>query len=111
MYTFGVAEGKITKEKMAEVLSENPARLYGAYPRKGAILPGSDADIVVYDPQADTTIRGEELISAAGYTPYEGVRTHGSIAQVYLRGQLAVDHGEVRTGAIGEFIPRKTGNL
>ena len=111
MYTFGVAEGKITKEKMAEVLSENPAKLYGAYPRKGAILAGSDADIVVYDPQADTILRGEDMISAAKYSPYEGVRTHGSIAQVYLRGQLAVDHGEVKIGPSGEFIPRKTGCL
>ena len=111
MYTFGVAAGKITKEKMAEVLSENPAKLYGAYPRKGAILPGSDADIVVYDPDADTTVCAADMISAAEYTPYEGMRTSGSIAQVYLRGQLAVDHGEVRTGAIGTFIPRKTGCL
>ena len=111
LYTFGVATGKITKEKMAEVLSENPAKLYGAWPRKGAILAGSDADIVVYDPEADTTIRGEDMISEAKYTPYEGMRTSGSIAQVYLRGQLAVDHGEVRTGAIGTFIPRKTGCL
>ena len=111
MYTFGVAAGKITKEKMAEVLSENPAKLYGAYPRKGAILPGSDADIVVYDPDADTTVCAADMISAAEYTPYEGMRTSGSIAQVYLRGQLAVDHGKVRTGAIGTFIPRKTGCL
>ena len=111
MYTFGVAAGKITKEKMAEVLSENPAKLYGTYPRKGAILPGSDADIVVYDPDAETTVCAADMISAAEYTPYEGMRTSGSIAQVYLRGQLAVDHGEVRTGAIGTFIPRKTGCL
>ena len=78
MYTFGVAAGKITKEKMAEVLSENPAKLYGAYPRKGAILPGSDADIVVYDPDADTTVCAADMISAAEYTPYEGMRTSGS---------------------------------
>lgn len=111
LYTFGVATGRITKEKMAEVLSENPAKLYGAWPRKGAILAGSDADIVVYDPEADTTIRGEDMISEAKYTPYEGMRTRGSIAQVYLRGQLAVDHGEVKVGAAGTFIPRMTGTL
>ena len=103
--------GKITKEKMAEVLSENPAKLYGAWPRKGAILAGSDADLVVYDPEADTVLCGEELISAAKYTPYEGVQTRGSIAQVYLRGQLAVDHGEVKVGPVGEFVARKTGVL
>ena len=112
LYTFGVAAGKITKEKMAEVLSENPAKLYGAWPRKGAILAGSDADIVVYDPEADTTDPGEKTcISEAKYTPYEGMRTRGSIAQVYLRGQLAVDHGEVKIDAAGTFIPRTTGTL
>ena len=100
LYTFGVAAGKITKEKMAEVLSENPAKLYGAWPRKGAILAGSDADIVVYDPEADTTIRGEDMISEAKYTPYEGMRTRGSIAQVYLRGQACCRpwRGEDRRG-------------
>ena len=71
----------------------------------------SETDIVVYDPDADTTVCAADMISAAEYTPYEGMRTSGSIAQVYLRGQLAVDHGEVRTGAIGTFIPRKTGCL
>lgn len=111
LYTSGVAAGKITKEKMAEVLSENPAKLYGAYPRKGVIAPGSDADIVVYDPAADTTLRGEELLSSAGYTPYEGFQTKGSIAQVYLRGALAVDGGEVLKTGGGEFIPRGLGAL
>ena len=66
---------------------------------------------MVYDPEADTTIRGEDMISEAKYTPYEGMRTRGSIAQVYLRGQLAVDHGEVKIDAAGTFIPRTTGTL
>ena len=75
------------------------------------LRPGSDADIVVYDPEADTTIKGEDMISKAKYTPYEGMRTRGSIAQVYLRGKLAVEHGEVKIGAAGTFIPRTTGTL
>lgn len=111
LYSAGVAEGRITKEQMCALLSENPAKLYGAYPRKGVIAAGSDADIVVYDPEADTVITADDQISAAGYTPYEGFQTHGSIAQVWLRGQLAVDHGCVRTGAVGEFIPRHPGTL
>ena len=111
LYTAGVAEGRITKEQMCALLSENPARLYGAYPRKGVLAVGSDADIVVYDPEADTVITAESQHSAAGYTPYEGFRTRGSIAQVYLRGQLAVDHGEVQTGKIGQFIPRGVNSL
>ena len=111
LYTAGVAEGRITKEQMCALLSENPARLYGAYPRKGVIAPGSDADIVVYDPEADTVITAQTQLSAAGYTPYEGFKTKGSIAQVYLRGTLAVDHGEMKTGPIGTYIPRHPGSL
>ena len=111
VYTRGVAAGRMTVAGMCRALCENPAKLYGLYPRKGVIAAGSDADIVVYDPDADTTVCAADMISAAEYTPYEGMRTSGSIAQVYLRGQLAVDHGEVRTGAIGTFIPRKTGCL
>ena len=96
---------------MCALLAENPAKLYGAYPRKGVLQAGSDADIVVYDPEADMTITAENQHSAAGYTPFEGFRTHGSIAQVWLRGQLAVEHGELCIGAVGEYIPRHPGAL
>ena len=71
----------------------------------------SDADIVVYDPEADSVISAQTQLSAAGYTPYEGFKTKGSIAQVYLRGTLAVDHGEMKTGPIGAYIPRHPGSL
>lgn len=111
LYTFGVATGRISKEQFCALLAENPARLYGAYPRKGVLAVGSDADIVVYDPDTNSTITAETQLSAAGYTPYEGVCTVGSIAQVYLRGTLAVDHGKIVTGPIGTYIPRHPGSL
>ena len=111
LYTAGVAAGRITKEQMCALLSENPARLYGAYPRKGVLAVGSDADIVVYDPEADAVITAESQHSAAGYTPYEGFRTRGSIAQVYLRGQLAAENGAPKLGPTGVYIPRKPGML
>lgn len=111
LYTAGVAAGRITKEQMCALLSENPARLYGAYPRKGVLAVGSDADIVVYDPEADAVITAESQHSAAGYTPYEGFRTRGSIAQVYLRGQLAAENGAPKLGPAGVYIPRKPGML
>ena len=105
LYTAGVAEGKITAADLCRVLSTNPAKLYGCWPRKGVIAPGSDADIVVYDPEADGVITAADQAQKADYTPYEGFKTKGSIAQVYLRGQLAVDGGKLRkTG--GEFIYR-----
>ena len=81
------------------------------FPRKGVIAAGADADLVVYDPHADHILRAEDMVSRAGYTPYEGWRTKGSIAQVYLRGTLAVDHGEMKAGPIGTYIPRHPGAL
>ena len=111
LYSYGVAEGRITKEQMCALLSENPARLYGAYPRKGVLAVGSDADIVVYDPKADSVITAENQLANVDYTPFEGFRTKGSITQVWLRGQLAVENGELKAGAIGAFIPRNPGNL
>ena len=111
LYTAGVAEGRITASDMCRVLSENPAKLYGCWPRKGVIAPGSDADIVVYDPAADTVITAADQVQNVDYNPYEGFETAGSIAGVYLRGSLAVDHGKVLAGNGGQFIPRGKGCL
>ena len=91
---------------MCRVLSETPAKLYGCWPRKGVIAPGSDADIVLYDPEADSVITAIGQIQNVDYNPYEGFETKGSIAQVYLRGHLVVDHGEVLAESGGQFIPR-----
>ena len=106
MYTFGVTTRKISLAAMCRVLAENPARLYGMFPRKGIIAEGADADIVVYDPQADHVIRAEDMVGAADYNPYEGVVTRGSIRQVWLRGKLAVNEGRVLAGPDGKYIRR-----
>ena len=107
LYTAGVAAGRIDEAAMCRLLSENAAKLYGCWPRKGVIAPGSDADIVVYDPSADTVITAADQAQNVDYTPYEGFKTCGSIAQVYLRGALAVDHGQVLAPqGGGKFIHR-----
>ena len=106
IYTFGVTTRKISLAAMCRVLAENPARLYGMFPRKGIIAEGADADIVVYDPQADHVIRAENMVGAADYNPYEGVVTRGSIRQVWLRGKLAVNEGRVLAGPDGKYIRR-----
>ena len=80
--------------------------VYGMFPRKGILAPGADADIVVYDPQADHVLRAEDMQSRAVYTPYEGFVTHGSVSQVWLRGQLAVENGQVLGGQRGRYIVR-----
>ena len=111
MYSCGVAAGKITQEQMCSLLSENAAKLYGAYPRKGVLQPGSDADIVVLDPAREGVISASDQHSAAGYTPYEGLRTRGVIEQVYLRGKLTVQDGTLLRQNRGIYIPRRPGTL
>ena len=106
VYSFGVTTRKISLATMCKVLSENPAKLYGMFPRKGVIAPGADADIVVYDPQADHILRAEDMVSRAGYTPYEGFVTHGSVSQVWLRGKLMLENGHVIGEQEGQYIVR-----
>ena len=105
VYTTGVAAGRIDLPTLCRALSENPAKLYGLYPRKGCIAPGADADIVVYDPAADHTLHAADMVSRCDYTPFEGFRTSGSIAAVYLRGMPAVENGIVRD-VTGEYLKR-----
>ena len=95
MWSLGVAKRRLSVAQMCRVLSENPAKLYGLFPRKGTLQPGADADIVVYDPSGGHVIRAEDCESAAGYSPYEGFATDGGIRQVWLRGRLAVESGNV----------------
>ncbi len=107
IYSFGVAKKQISLGKMCEVLCENPAKLYGLFPKKGQIAPGSDADIVVYDPGNSHVIRAENCVSRAGYNPYEGFVTAGGIRSVYLRGHKAVENGQVmEQEPQGKYIAR-----
>lgn len=107
LYTYGVKKKRITLQQMCAYLSENPAKLYGMYPRKGAIKVGSDADIVVFDPRGAGTITAASCHSACGYNPFEGVRTEGRIERVYLRGQTVYSGGELLIKNSGRYIPRK----
>lgn len=107
IWSEGVVKGRLTPEQMCRVLSENAAKLYGAYPRKGTLSVGSDADIVVIDPDAKGLLTAADQAADVDYCSYEGWETSGVIAQVYLRGQLAVDQGKILTGPIGTYIPRK----
>ncbi len=111
IYTAGVAQKRLGLRGMCRALSENPAKLYGLYPRKGIIAPGSDADIVVYDPHASHILRAQDLSSKAGYTPYEGFRTEGAVSQVFLRGTLAVNGGTVIGAPNGIYLKRNLCSL
>ncbi len=106
LYTYGVATGRISAERMVEVLSEAPAKLYGAFPRKGHLAVGADADIVVYDPEGTTRITAADQVANVDYAPYEGTEIAGHIAQVWLRGRLSVEEGKVLADRGGQYIPR-----
>lgn len=112
VYSFGVAKRRINAQQMCRALCENPARLYGLYPRKGILRRGSDADIVVYDPRASHVIRADDCVAHVDYNPYEGFVTAGGIRQVWLRGTKAVENGAVLSAAPqGKYMVRGKNSL
>jgi dihydropyrimidinase len=107
LYTYGVARGRLSLEQLVKICSENAARTFGMYPRKGTIAEGSDADIVVYDPQPSGTLADEGTHSAAGYTPYAGMEITGRVRATVHRGRLAFDGADVLVAAgNGSFVAR-----
>ncbi len=82
---------------LARLLAAEPARLFGLYPQKGAILPGSDADLLIYDPEPEVTLRAEQMHTVAGYLPYEGIAVKGQIRTVLSRGEVLVHEGTLRS--------------
>jgi dihydropyrimidinase len=105
----GVVAGKITKERWVEIASTAPAKLFGMYPRKGAIAIGSDADLVIYDPTRKHTISAKTHHMAVDYSCYEGRSVQGGSDIVLSRGSVVVRDGEF-TGSkgAGRFIKRAT---
>lgn len=106
IYQFGVNEGRITLEQMCKYLSENPAKLYRMYPQKGTLSPGSDADIVVWNPETEWTISKEHQQTNIDYCPMEGTNIKGRAEKVFLRGQLAAENGEIIAEKTGRYVPR-----
>lgn len=96
---------------MCRVLSENPAKLYGIYPKKGIIAPGSDADIVILNPAVNEKITAANQIQHVDYTPYEGISLSSRIEDVFLRGQHVVKNSQVVAEKTGIFLKRNTYNL
>ncbi|MDH3008704.1 amidohydrolase family protein [Gordonia alkanivorans] len=95
LYEQGVARGRFDLNRFVDMTSTNPAKTFGLYPRKGTIAPGSDADVVIWDPQAEHTISADRHRSRAGYTLYEGMSVSGAPRQVFSRGEQIVRDGEL----------------
>jgi Dihydroorotase and related cyclic amidohydrolases len=89
-----------------EVTSTTPAKIYGLYPKKGAIKEGADADVVVVDLQAEEVIEGDKLYTKAKWSPYEGIKLKGKPLYVISRGEIIYEEGKVlgKPGR-GKFLP------
>lgn len=115
LVTYGVLRGRISWSRLAELTSANPARIFGLR-RKGALAPGYDADVVVYDPAVEGAIRAERLHNLAGYTPYEGWAVRGAVRDVFSRGRRLVRDGEFAPAPgwgrhIAAALPNEFGSL
>jgi dihydropyrimidinase len=107
IHEFGVRGGRISLNRMVELLSTNPAKLFGLYPRKGTIAVGSDADIVVFDPEKRVTISASTHHSKSDYNLFEGTEVTGTPELVLLRGNVLVEGDElVAQPGIGQFVAR-----
>jgi dihydropyrimidinase len=107
----GVLAGEITLPRWVEVNATTPARMFGLYPRKGVLAPGSDADIVVYDPAAKQTISAATHHMSVDYSAYEGKEVTGRVDTVLSRGQFVIDAGQyVGSEGHGKFLIRGVNN-
>ena len=106
VYGQGVATGRITVERMVDLLATTPARRFGLA-RKGAIEAGRDADLVLFDPAARRTIRAVELHHTSDFTPYEGMEVRGAVRSVVVRGRPVIQDGRaVGERGYGRFVER-----
>jgi len=106
LYSEGVAKGRITLERMVDLLSTTPARRFGLG-TKGVLEVGRDADIVLFDPAARRTVRAADLHHTSDYTPYEGLEVEGAVRQVLVRGRTVMRDGAfVGQRGFGRFIER-----
>lgn len=110
LYTHGVKKGRITLNRWVEVCCTNPAKMFNLYPRKGSLAVGSDADVVIWDPERRYTISARTHHSACDYNVYEGFEMEGGPSQVFVRGLLSYEEGRfVGTEGHGRFLSRPAG--
>ena len=100
-----VSRGHLAYEDVVRVYSERPAQIYGLWPRKGRIAVGADADLALVDPKAERTLRSEDVLSKAGWTPFDGRTVRGRVVQTYLRGTAIAEEGRPLDERTGRFVP------
>jgi dihydroorotase (multifunctional complex type) len=100
----GAADGRLSYERVAALYAERPAQVYGLHPRKGSLLPGADADLVLIDPAATYELRNEHIRSRAGWTPLAGRTMKGRAVHTLLRGQVVAADGALVGDRRGRFL-------
>jgi dihydropyrimidinase len=106
LFSAGVLAGRISLARFVSLTSTNPARLFGLYPRKGTIAVGSDADLLVLDPDERRTIDGRSMRSRAGYCAYDGAEVRGWPRFTISRGEVVLSDGEVLAApGRGQWLP------
>lgn len=112
MFSEGVLKRRITLPQMVKYLCTNPSRLYGLYPQKGTLLPGSDADIVILDPSTERILTQADMHGAGDYTCYEGWKVKGDIELVMLRGNTIVKNNQfLGKKGDGQYLRRHKSEL
>lgn len=108
MYTYGVLKNRISMNEMVALTSTNAAKLFGLFPQKGTIAVGSDADIVVWNPNFSTFINAKNQMQNVDYTPYEGFEQYGRVLHAFLRGNKVIYNGKlIEDKPIGKYLYRK----
>jgi dihydropyrimidinase len=106
LFSEGVKKGRISLNRFVELVATNPAKMYGLHPRKGTIAVGSDADLVIFDPNIRRTIRSTKLHHNVDYTPYEGMVVDGWPVTVLSRGRVVIENEKLfGVAGQGEFLP------
>ena len=107
LFSDGVGSGRISLDRFVEVTATNPAKIFGLYPRKGVVAVGSDADLVLWDPDETSTIRDEDMFSGSGYSVHAGRVVTGWPTLTMRRGEIVYRDGEIRGEAgTGQLLPR-----
>lgn len=108
VYDGGVRTGRISLNRFVELTSTSPAKIFGLFPRKGTIAPGSDADLVVFDTEKRVALSAKTLHMKVDYNPYEGRQVVGAAETVLSRGRVVIENSKFvgRAGA-GSFLRRQ----
>jgi dihydropyrimidinase len=107
LHTLAAVPGLISLDHLARLTSTTPARIFGLYPRKGTIRFGADADLVLFDPEAEWTVEASSLHMNTDFSPYAGKKVIGRVRAVLLRGEIVLENGRIIRKGRGRYLRRE----